>query len=584
MNFRALFSARLRREGGVLLILVLVALGTRLGGINWDQGCHLHPDERFLSMVGDALTLPSSLGEYLDSGRSPMNPYNKGFDLFVYGTLPLSITKALAVLLDVDGYDRMYLLGRGLSALADVSTLLLLVWFCVLLRRRFALHEELPLFAALFYAVAVLPIQAAHFFTVDSFLTFFMFGAFVCAFRASCAPSLLFTVLAGLLGGCALATKLPALFLFPLLAFLLALPHLKTRSPVALGGHLVLFALAAGGTLRIGDPHMFAPGTFSLTPAPLFVENIRTLRHWSRPDVWFPPAFQWIGRAPVFFSLENLLRWGLGIPYGLLMLLGGTLALRSAWQDLRQGTLRWELLATGAWVLGFFLFQSVQFSKTMRYVLPLYPFFAAFAAGGLLKLAAEIPSTWRRGALGIALLAVVLWPAAFLGIYTREHSRVAASRWIYENIAPGSVLTAEYWDDALPLPLGDKNPGLYTIQQMTVFDEESPAKEERMNAVLASADWIVLSSNRGYGSLLRLPERFPRTGQYYRDLFAGRLGFRQEAVFTSFPRIDLGIFTWEFPDEDAEEVFSVYDHPKVLLFRRVSRDMDMAPPAPQPNP
>ena len=107
---------------------------------------------------------------------------------------------------------------------------------------------------------------------------------------------------------------------------------------------------------------------------------------------------------------------------------------------------------------------------------------------------------------------------------------------------------------------------------MKVFDEESPAKEAHMNAVLASADWIVLSSNRGYGSLLRLPSRFPRTGQYYRDLFAGRLDFRREAVFTSYPRIDLGFFSWEFPDDGAEEVFSVYDHPQVMIFRRVSRD------------
>ena len=187
------------RHRGIILIFVLLALGIRLGGIQWDQGCHLHPDERFLSMVADALTLPSSWGEYLDPQRSPMNPYNKSFDLFVYGTLPLSITKALAVFLGMDGYDRLYLLGRGLAALADVLTLLCVVWFSALIQRRHSLDEDLPLLSALFYAGAVLPIQSAHFFTVDSFLTFFMFSAFVCAFRLFFAPSPLSTTPARLL-------------------------------------------------------------------------------------------------------------------------------------------------------------------------------------------------------------------------------------------------------------------------------------------------------------------------------------------------------------------------------------------------
>lgn len=35
----------------VLLLVLLVAAGLRLHGLDWDQGRHLHPDERFLSMV-----------------------------------------------------------------------------------------------------------------------------------------------------------------------------------------------------------------------------------------------------------------------------------------------------------------------------------------------------------------------------------------------------------------------------------------------------------------------------------------------------------------------------------------------------
>ncbi|HTD51427.1 MAG TPA: hypothetical protein VK780_00255, partial [Thermoanaerobaculia bacterium] len=57
--------------------------------VRWDESSHLHPDERFTSMVEEALTFPRHISEYFDSAHSPLNPYNRGHDSYVYGTLPL---------------------------------------------------------------------------------------------------------------------------------------------------------------------------------------------------------------------------------------------------------------------------------------------------------------------------------------------------------------------------------------------------------------------------------------------------------------------------------------------------------------
>jgi YYY domain-containing protein len=54
---------------------------------------------------------------------------------------------------------------------------------------------------------------------------------------------------------------------------------------------------------------------------------------------------------------------------------------------------------------------------------------------------------------------------------------------------------------------------------------------------------------------------------YYRALFDGRLGFELAADFSSYPSLG----PLKFPDDRAEEVFTVYDHPRVLLFRKTSR-------------
>ena len=49
-------------------------------------------------------------------------------------------------------------------------------------------------------------------------------------------------------------------------------------------------------------------------------------------------------------------------------------------------------------------------------------------------------------------------------------------------------------------------------------------------------------------------------------MFEGKLGFELTAVFTSYPTFG----NWEFNDQFAEEAFSVYDHPKVMIFRKTA--------------
>jgi hypothetical protein len=52
--------------------------------------------------------------------------------------------------------------------------------------------------------------------------------------------------------------------------------------------------------------------------------------------------------------------------------------------------------------------------------------------------------------------------------------------------------------------------------------------------------------------------------RFYRELFAGRLGFVRAKEFTSYPQL----FGVELRDGSAEEAFWVYDHPRVMIFRR----------------
>ncbi|HPC06006.1 MAG TPA: hypothetical protein PLI60_04735, partial [Anaerolineaceae bacterium] len=55
-----------------ILLLGILAAGAyfRFIGLDWDEDQHLHPDERFLTMVETAIQPVSSLKEYFDTGSS----------------------------------------------------------------------------------------------------------------------------------------------------------------------------------------------------------------------------------------------------------------------------------------------------------------------------------------------------------------------------------------------------------------------------------------------------------------------------------------------------------------------------------
>ena len=103
-----------------LVLIMLVAALFRFHNVNWDEGRHLHPDERFLSTVTNDLRWPENFDNYFDPAISTLSPYSlPNMGLYVYGTLPVYIVKWTAIQLDRNNYDQITLVGRSLSALFD---------------------------------------------------------------------------------------------------------------------------------------------------------------------------------------------------------------------------------------------------------------------------------------------------------------------------------------------------------------------------------------------------------------------------------------------------------------------------------
>ena len=637
----------------VLGVILVFGLQLRLTGVNWDNGQHLHPDERYLSIVSSQLEPVDGLGEYFDSERSTLNPYNYQGS-FVYGTFPIFLNKAVAEWLDrdVDGsthwtadlfrdvaaplgvdmehdsgaftFDAGYgsnQVGRVLSAIADVLTIAL-----VFELGRFLFGRAAGLMAAGLLSVTVLHIQYSHFFGSETWLALFVTATIYFSMRILKGGGGWAFVFAGLAYGLAVATKLSALPVLgiPALAVLIRMwPYWKAafgwtdagneavattnsgasaRAGVArlLGWSLVLL-LAAGIVFRVTQPYAFeGPGFFDVIDVNLdlpgdllstavidptryfnlserFVQDIGNLRDL-QGGADFPPNVQWIGRAFVLFPLSNIVLWGMGVPLALASF--GSLAY-AAWRGMKLKDMASLLLVV--WIVAYFLFVTRGFNPTMRYFIPIYPALIVLAGFGLVRLwlyagsgAASSAIPWRlrglrpmakpllQAAVAVAIAGTAIWALAFSGIYRQDISRVQASYWIAENVPEGAALSYQEWDDGVPLHLPGVDPGRFNYVTLKPYVPDSRAKVEELVAGLDQIDYVIETSNRLYDSIPRSPARYPSTTRYYEYLFDGTLGFEKVAEFTNYPSI-LGV---DIPDQSAEEAFSVYDHPKVIVWSK----------------
>ena len=554
-----------RAKARVWLLAILAAGAVlRLTGIAWDQSHHLHPDERYISMVEEGLRFPHGIREYFDSKASPLNPYNGNHDSFVYGTLPTFLAKAVAQAARRDGYDSTYLFGRALSGIFDLVT----VWIVYLLARRLG-GRRAGLAAAAFLAFAPLAIQLSHYWTVDSFLTTFAAAALLGSLRIAQGRSGLPGIAAtGVAIGLAVACKITALALFaPLgIAILIEAGLGRSRgesgaptSPrgrfLRIAGRSLLGAAVALVTVRIALPYIFLGWKLD----PRWLRDMKNLMTLSKSVAGFPPALQWAGRTP-FFPLENFVLWGAAPFFGLAALAGGAVALAGSWRRERRAVL--PLLAYAAFVCAY---HALTLAKMQRYFYPAYPPFAVFAGLFVAGLAARRSASRLARALPAFLLAgAALCGIAFSSIYHRPVTRITASQWIYRNVPAPARFANETWDDGLPFPMPGYDTSGYAGPAMDLWGPDNVVKAETVVRTLAGSDWIAITSNRVYGNITRLPSVYPMTTAYYRALFEGRLGFERAADFTSYP--SLGPI--RIPDDRSEEAFTVYDHPRVLLFRK----------------
>ena len=447
----------------ILILILFMGAIFRFSGLNWDDNMHQHPDERFLTMVAESIRGVDGINAYFDTSTSTLNPLNHGS--YTYGMLPLFITRLVAEWVNMTSYDSIPLVGRFLSGLFDLAA----IWVLFLLAKRLY-NVKVGLIAAALAAMAVLPIQLSHFFAVDSFSTVFVVASFYFLLLAipldqkntqvnsvNLKYFVYFGLSVGLAGACKINT-LPVLGMIFLAGVIYLFqvwkkPGFRNSLGTVLLGLFFSF-LFAFIAFRIFQPYAFAGPSFSdLAINKRWLEVIKEVTNQVAGNSEWPPNHHWTNR-PIQYAWVNMVLWGMGILLGLSAWIGW------GWAGIRIWKGDWHKhLFPFVWVLGYFVWQNIQFWRYMRYFIPIYPFLILFAAWAIVEFSSRYQESWTRikeigknislqraeiknnwkGFAGVLLLAVVLlgtfsYAYAFTRIYTRPHTRVQASYWMLENI------------------------------------------------------------------------------------------------------------------------------------------------------
>lgn len=522
-----------QKQRNWLIVSLLLGAGLRFYRLNWGEGYYFHPDEN---------NIANSIAQLAPPGFHP--------HFFAYGQLPSYLVYFVwQLVFRLRGQNLWQAVSFsqavwGIRCLAALSSLLT-IWLVFRIGKRF--WPKLAGQLAFWTAACPGLIQAAHFGTTESLLGLFLLT--ITDFSLSLqekAKKKDFGKL-GLTLGLGLGTKLNSLsfFLIPAVAAI----GWKEKWPVKIKNWLKLTATTV---LALGIGLMVSPYQIldwkEFRGSMIYELGVAS----GKMRVFYTRQFN--DSWPFFFQLRKIFPYSLGWPLTVLGMAGAVLLIRRFWQK-KERKIAILLAAAGIsfWPNVFI------FAKWTRFMTPAVPFLILLAGETVSQSQKTKLKNWLVG--GITLISLIAG-LSFFGIYRRPDVRITASEWMEKNLPAGSRILSE-GGNVLNLPLT----GNFETVNFDFYPlDDEPSKEEELRQEIRNCDYILVPSRRVFANHDK--KRFPKTAHYYERLFDGSLGFEEVKIFTSYPGITIGRWRAEWPDENAEETWTVFDHPVIRVFAK----------------
>lgn len=494
---------------------------SRFINLGWGLPYPMHPDERNMVDAIGRLRLADNF-----------NPH-----FFAYGQLPLYLGYLISYVFKTQATLSL----RIISAIASIINAVIIIKIIKVI-----LKKDSELLSAISYPIIIFSpyaIQFAHFGTTESLLMmFYSLSIYYCLlFIQEEIHISKFIILNSLVCGLALATKVSS-------AIFLAVPVVVLMSHLRqdFGGQAKRMTIFSFLTLFFAI--LFSPHNLIN-----FQDFISSMNYESDVALGKSLVFytrQFFNTEPFYFQLTRIFPYTFG--WGI-FILGSLGFVGLSWKDKKINLLRFAFLI-------YFIPTAIIYAKWSRFMSPVFPIVIIFSTLFLYEIFTRVNKKLLIFVC-MGMTALLIIPGiSYLSIYQNPDIRFQASKWIYKNIPENSYILSET-ANVVDIPLEVPNYNIHKNYQVISFNfydlDESPELQQSLKNHLQKADYIFVPSRRIFANSPK--EKYPILNKYYEDLFSGKLGFRKVAELFTNP-----------DDENAEETWTVFDHPVIRIYKRVT--------------
>ena len=553
----------------IFLLLMILLSYTRLSGLTWSYPYPFHPDEN--NMVNSVQSLRCEGPSIKDC----LNPH-----FFAYGQPPVYAAYIISKVMPMIDH-RLAL--RLISAFASIlNAIVLIKMFQLFIKKK-------PQFSILIYIFLIVIfspyfIQFSHFGTTESILMFVysLITYFLLSWSKNDDFSYENVSLVGLSLGFAVAIKLSSLvFILPFICVLIfSLLRRQSSKKIVLRIKTFLFQLALLFIIGVLSYALFSP--HNLISWNDFMSSMKYEIGVGNGSLKVFYTQQFEGAQPVLFQLQHIFPYVLGLSQYLLILFGlSAMVFRRTFQD--------KILLLS--ILIYFVPVAFLYAKWTRFMSPIFPLLTVCALIGLHNAHDVLMKKFENRAIIVHIISFVIViitiipGIAHMSIYSQKDVRVEASEWIDKNIPQNSRIISEAGNVVdIPMNISQR----FNIASFDFYnvDKSSSLKYDLQQYKNASqyifvpsrrvfADYTCMSPDKTYKQNIstnqcqKLQKMYPILSRYYQEIFSEEGSFKHIKTFTSYPRISLlGKTLLEFPDEQAEETWTVFDHPVVRIYKK----------------
>ncbi len=524
-----------------IIALIIVGLILRFSHLAWGSPYFFHPDERNIASAITRLEIPTN--------------YNPEF--FAYGGFPIYlnfflqfILSLFGIIIGVDPFSSAVYIGRFLSAFSSVASIPL----TFLVGKRL-FNTRVGFLAMLLVTFNAGLIQYAHFGTFESILALLYLLLVFASHQVIIKNSLISWISLGFIAGLSIGTKVTSLLVlgvYPYLFFLLLYGGQVKNRWQRIIFPMIVSVVLAGLIFIVTNPYVLLD--FSSFQTSVLAES--SIASGSIPAFY---TRQFIDTLPVIFHFSSIFPWILG--WGLTLVLPFAI-LYGIW-TFKLGDQNFKLLFVA--VIPHLIFDFFLFAKWTRYIVPLLPLIIILVTAFLIH-ALQSRNQFKHLLITSVLFGVIVTTLisglSMYSVYRRPDTRIEAAAWTQEYIPTSALILTESNDLGI-LPFSRDS-----VTAFNFYDLDTPSQKatavQQLIVQLERSDYVLILSRRVWRSVLAHPERFPITSRFYSTLLDRSLGYSLVQTFSAYPNL-LG---WEFPDNEAEETFRVFDHPTLYLFHK----------------